>query len=157
MIDKTTLAYICIDDKYLMLYRNKKENDLNQGKWIGIGGHLENNETIDQCVIREIKEETNLDVIHMDYRGEILFVNDDYQEIMYLYLVDEVTGTIKECDEGTLKWIKKEELLSLNMWEGDKIFLPTLINSVEFIRLKLTYKNDKLIKVDNWDGFVIEN
>ena len=87
-IDKTTLGYIKNNkNQYLMLFRNKKDNDINQGKWVGVGGHLEKDETKDQCIIREIKEETGLDVKHLNYRGELLFISDDYVEIMYLYLI----------------------------------------------------------------------
>lgn len=147
-IDRTTLGYIKNNkNQYLMLFRNKKDNDINQGKWVGVGGHLEKDETKDQCIIREIKEETGLDVKHLNYRGELLFISDDYVEIMYLYLIDDFEGELIECNEGELKWIDKDNLLSLNMWEGDKVFLPLLIETDEFIKLKLEYKNSKLIKV----------
>ena len=146
--DKTTLGYIKNNkNQYLMLFRNKKDNDINQGKWVGVGGHLEKDETKDQCIIREIKEETGLDVKHLNYRGELLFISDDYVEIMYLYLIDDFEGELIECNEGELKWIDKDNLLSLNMWEGDKVFLPLLIETDEFIKLKLEYKNSKLIRV----------
>ena len=146
-MDKTVLAYIKKDDKFLMLFRNKKEHDINKGKWIGIGGHIEEGESKEQALVREIKEETGLDVLHYLYRGELLFVNNDFEEIMYLFLVDEVSGTLIDCDEGQLAWIKKEDLMSLNMWEGDYKFLPLLINTDEFIRLELRYSDDKLIEV----------
>ena len=150
-LDVTTLGYIKNNkNEYLMLFRNKKENDINQGKWVGVGGHLENNETIYQCMIREVKEETGLDVINLTYRGELLFLSDGYEEVMYLFLIDEFKGELIPCNEGELRWIKEEELLSLNMWEGDKIFLPLLINSNEFIKLKLEYKNSKLINVSSY-------
>lgn len=145
-IDKTTLGYIIKEDKVLMLYRNKKENDINQDKWVGIGGHLEKDETSFECMIRETKEETGLNVKHLIHRGEILFSSDDYEEIMYLYLIDDFDGELISCNEGDLKWIEIKNLLSLNMWEGDKIFLPLLFNSNEFIKLHLEYKNNKLIK-----------
>ena len=146
--DKTTLGYIKNNkNQYLMLFRNKKDNDINQGKWVGVGGHLEKDETKDQCIIREIKEETGLDVKHLNNRGELLFISDDYVEIMYLYLIDDFEGELIECNEGELKWIDKDNLLSLNMWEGDKVFLPLLIETDEFIKLKLEYKNSKLIRV----------
>ena len=146
-MDTTVLAYIKKDDKFLMLFRNKKEHDINKGKWIGIGGHIEEGESKEQALVREIKEETGLDVLHYLYRGELLFINNDFEEIMYLYLVDEVSGTLIDCDEGQLAWIKKEDLMSLNMWEGDYKFLPLLINTDEFIRLELRYSDDKLIEV----------
>jgi 8-oxo-dGTP diphosphatase len=144
---ETTLAYIYNNHHYLMLFRNKKENDINKGKWIGIGGHLEENETITDCIIREVKEETGLDVIDPLYRGKILFESDDIKEIMHLYLIKEFKGEIKECNEGELHYIHESKLLDLPMWEGDKIFLPLLINTDEFIKLHLIYKEDKLIDV----------
>ncbi len=149
-MDKTVLAYIKKDNQFLMLYRNKKKKDINKGKWIGIGGHLEEGESKEQALIREIKEETGLDVLHYIYRGELLFINNDFEEVMYLYLVDEVKGEIIDCDEGELAWIKKEDLMSLNMWEGDYKFLPLLINTDEFIRLKLIYSDDQLVEVKEW-------
>ena len=149
-MDKTVLAYIKKDNQFLMLYRNKKKKDINKEKWIGVGGHLEEGESKEQALIREIKEETGLDVLHYIYRGELLFVNNDFEEVMYLYLVDEVKGEITDCDEGELAWIKKEDLMSLNMWEGDYKFLPLLINTDEFIRLKLIYKDDQFVGVEEW-------
>ena len=149
-MDKTVLAYIKKDGCFLMLFRNKKNHDINKGKWIGIGGHIEERETKEQALIREIKEETGLDVIHYDYRGELLFVNNNFEEVMYLYLVDEVSGEIIDCDEGELKWIKEEDLMKLNMWEGDYKFLPLLINTDKFIRLELRYSDDKLVEVKDW-------
>ena len=149
-MDKTVLAYIKKDNQFLMLYRNKKKKDINKEKWIGVGGHLEECESKEQALIREIKEETGLDVLHYIYRGELLFVNNDFEEVMYLYLVDEVKGEITDCDEGELAWIKKEDLMSLNMWEGDYKFLPLLINTDEFIRLKLIYKDDQFVGVEEW-------
>ena len=144
-MDKTVLAYIKKDGRFLMLFRNKKNHDINKGKWIGIGGHLEENESKEQALVREIKEETGLDVNHYIYRGELLFVNNDFEEIMYLFLVDSFKGKLIECDEGTLAWIKKEDLMSLNMWEGDYKFLPLLINTNEFIKMELRYDGDKLV------------
>ena len=149
-MDKTVLAYIKKDGKYLMLFRNKKKVDINKGKWIGIGGHLEKDESKEQALVREIKEETGLDVLHYVYRGELLFVNNDFQEIMYLYLVNEVSGDLIECDEGELAWIKENDLMSLNMWEGDYKFLPLLINTDKFIRLELRYSDDQLVEVKEW-------
>ena len=149
-MDKTVLAYIKKDGQFLMLYRNKKKQDINKGKWIDIGGHLEQGESKEQALVREIKEETGLDVLHYIYRGELLFLNNDFEEVMYLYLVDEVSGDLIECDEGELAWIKEDDLMSLNMWEGDYKFLPLLINTNEFIRLELRYSDDQLVEVKEW-------
>ncbi len=144
-MDKTVLTYIEKDNKYLMLYRNKKENDLNEGKWIGIGGHIEKGETPDMAMIREVKEETGLDVISYKYRGLVHFASDDYQEVMYLYTVDSFKGELIECDEGTLEFIPKDNILSLNMWEGDKYFLNLIKEDVSDFEIELFYSKDKLI------------
>ena len=144
-MDETVLAYIEVEGLYLMLYRNKKENDINEGKWMGVGGHLEPGETKDQALIREIKEETNLDVTSYRYVAKLLFINNDYQEIMHLYKVDGVEGEIKECNEGELRYIPKELVHSLNMWEGDKCFLNRLDD--DYFELTLIYKGDELIEV----------
>lgn len=146
-MDKTVLAYIQKDDKILMLFRNKKENDLNMGKWIGIGGHIEIGEDKEIALRREIKEETGLDVLSYQYRGEILFQNDIYEEIMYLFIVDSFKGSLIPCDEGALSWIDKKDIMSLNMWEGDRIFLPILLTTDEMINLVLRYSGDKLVEV----------
>ena len=143
-MDKTVLTYIEKDNKYLMLYRNKKENDLNEGKWIGIGGHIEKDETPDMAMIREVKEETGLDVISYKYRGLVHFASDDYQEVMYLYTVDSFKGELIECDEGTLEFIPKDNIISLNMWEGDKYFLNLIKEDVSDFEIELFYTKDKL-------------
>lgn len=146
-MDITVLAYIKKDDCYLMLLRNKKQNDMNEGKWLGIGGHVEENETPDQALIREVKEETNLDVISYTYRGLLTFINNDYQEIMHLYTVEKFSGELKECDEGTLKYQKIKDIPNLNIWEGDKVFLVLIAKDVPFFKLTLIYENDKLKEV----------
>ena len=151
-MDKTVLCYIEKDNSYLMLFRNKKKEDINKGKWIGIGGHLEQNETKEEALLREVKEETGLTLNSFIYRGEILFVNNDFKEVMYLYTSSDYFGEIIECDEGELKWISFKDIPSLNLWEGDRIFLPKLINSESIINLELYYENDKLVKVVDKEG-----
>lgn len=146
-MDKTVLCYLHREDKYLLLYRNKKKADINEGKWIGIGGHLELGETKEQALIREVKEETGLTINSYEYRGDLIFINDDYEEIMYLFTSDDFSGDIIECDEGELHWIDKDKILNLNLWEGDKAFLPKLLNSKEFINMTLRYSKDQLIEV----------
>ena len=146
-MDQTVLCYLYKDHSYLMLYRNKKKNDINQGKYVGIGGHLEPHETKEEALIREVKEETGLTLHSFDYRGELIFINGDYQEVMYLYLSKDFSGTLITCDEGELKWIDEKELLILNMWEGDKYFLEPLINTNEFIKMTLIYDKDTLVSV----------
>jgi 8-oxo-dGTP diphosphatase len=142
---ETTLCYIESDGKYLMINKNKRENDLNKGKWMGLGGHLEIGETPYQCVIREIKEEAGLIIHNPLLRAKIYFINDDYEELMYLYTVSDFCGEIIECNEGILEWIKKEDVLKLNIWEGDKVFLDFLVKSDDYFELKLFYKNDKFV------------
>ena len=142
---KTTLIYLEKDDKYLMLHRNKKVNDINKDKWIGVGGHVEENETIDECVVREVKEETNLDLISFKLHGEVLFVLNGYEELMYVYTSKEFKGFLKECDEGTLEGVNKNEVINLPIWEGDKLIFE-LMNIDEYFKIKLVYENDILVQ-----------
>jgi len=144
-IKETVLAYIEKDNSYLMLLRNKKKHDINANKWIGVGGHLEKEETPEDALIREIKEETGLDVISYSKKGLIHFNYDDISEQMHLYVVNDFKGELIECDEGTLKWIKTCDLFSLELWEGDKIFLKKLLNNESYFELELNYLKDKLI------------
>ena len=146
-MDKTVLCYLEKDNQYLMLLRNKKKNDINALKWIGVGGHIEEGETKEEALIREVKEETGLVINSFIYRGELLFVNNDFSEIMYLFTSDDFAGNLIECDEGELKFIDKDKIMDLNLWEGDKTFLPLLINTNEFIKMKLIYENDVLKEV----------
>ena len=142
----TSLCYIEQDNKYLMLHRVTKENDENKDKWIGIGGKFEAGESPEDCAIREIKEETGLEVLSLSYRGIVTFVSDEYgTEYMHLFKCDKFEGEIKECDEGVLEWIDKKELFSLEMWEGDRIFLELLDTDRPFFSLRLCYKGDRLI------------
>lgn len=142
----TTLCYIEKDGKYLMLHRTKKENDINHDKWIGIGGKFEDKESPEDCVKREVLEETGLTLKSQNYRGIVTFVSDRYEtEWMHLFTATDFSGIIKECDEGNLEWIKKERLLSLPIWEGDKIFLKLINENTPFFSLKLCYEGDTLI------------
>ena len=142
----TTLCYLERDGRYLMLHRTKKHNDENRDKWIGVGGKFEAEESPEDCMRREILEETGLTVSNYAYRGVVTFVSNEYgTEYMHLFTVTDWTGTVKECDEGELAWIEKTKLLSLPMWEGDRIFLG-LIDSPDtpFFSLKLVYAGDRL-------------
>ena len=143
---ETVLTYIEKDGCYLMLYRNKKEHDLNEGKWLGIGGHVEKGETIDQAMIRETKEETGLDVVSYQYRGLVHFESDGYKEEMYVYTVDKYSGEIIECNEGTLQFFPKNEVFDLPSWEGDKYFLDLILHTDEIFEMTLRYKDDKLVE-----------
>ena len=141
----TSLCYIEYDGKYLMLHRVKKEHDENHDKWIGIGGKFEEGESPEDCMLREAKEETGLDILRWRYRGIVTFVSDEWgTEYMHLFTADEFAGNIKDCDEGVLEWISKKELLSLPMWEGDMIFLRLIDSDAPFFSLKLCYKGDVL-------------
>ena len=141
----TTLCYVEKDEKYLMLYRNRKKDDENCGKWIGVGGKFENNETPFECMRREVFEETGLVVTGAKMRGIVTFVSDKFGcEYMFLYTVNDFEGTLHKCDEGELEWIDKTKLLSLPMWEGDRIFLELLDTDIPFFSLKLCYSGDKL-------------
>ena len=144
-IPETVLAYIEKDGSFLMLYRNKKKNDINANKWLGVGGHLEPGESKEDALIREIKEETGLDAINYEYRGLIHFNYDGYSELMHLFLVGEVSGELIECDEGTLKYIPKNEVMNLSIWEGDKLFLKKLLSNEPYFELELNYQKDNLV------------
>lgn len=144
-----TLCYIEKDDHYLMLYRNKKENDPNEGKWIGVGGKLEDGETPDKCVVREAKEETGLTLTDYTYHGVVHFKSDKWMdEEMYLYTATGFEGEVDfNCPEGELKWIPKREVMKLSLWEGDKIFLNLLLEGKTDIDLTLSYKGATLVEV----------
>ncbi len=140
----TSLCYIEKDGQYLMLHRVKKENDINKDKWIGIGGKFEDRESPEDCVRREVLEETGLILRNLNYRGIITFVTDKWEtEYMHLFTSDEFEGQIKTCDEGNLEWIDKSKLLQLDIWEGDKVFLRLLDTDEPFFSLKLTYKGEE--------------
>ena len=150
---ETTLCYIEKDGKYLMLYRNKLKDDPNKGKWLGIGGKLEQGETPDAAAVREVYEETGLNLKSYKYRGIVNFISDIYSdEAMHLYYSDDFTGEVKECDEGDLKWIEKDKLSGLPMWEGDKIFLSLIEKDIPFFRLTLRYNKDNSLVSAELDG-----
>lgn len=142
----STLCYLERGDEYLMLHRVKKKNDMNHDKWLGVGGKFEDKESPEDCILRECLEETGLTLTDYRYRGLVTFVSDEYPtEYMHLFTATGWTGTPKECDEGVLEWIKKADLLSLPMWEGDKIFLRLLDEERPFFSLKLQYSGEALV------------
>ena len=142
----TTLCYIEKDDAYLMLHRVKKVNDENHDKWIGVGGKFEAGESPEDCLLREVREETGLTLTDYQYRGLVTFVSDEWgTEYMHLFTATGFEGEIKSCDEGELVWVPKAEIENLNIWEGDKIFFRLLVKSDKFFSLKLTYKGDTLV------------
>ncbi len=141
----STLIYLERDGKYLMLHRTKKENDLNRDKWIGVGGKFEPGESPEECMLREAKEETGLTLTRWRYRGVVTFVSDRWEtEYMHLFTADAWTGALRSCDEGELEWIDKRALLSLRLWEGDKLFLRLLDSGEPFFSLKLRYEGERL-------------
>ena len=144
----TTLCYIEKEDSYLMMHRVKKENDINKDKWIGVGGHFEADETPEECLLREVEEETGLTLTSWKLRGVITFICDRWQtEYMFLYTADGFEGNLKECDEGNLEWVDKKAVYDLPIWEGDKVFLKLLEEREEFFSLKLQYEKDCLTEV----------
>ena len=148
----TTLCYIEQDGKYLMLHRVKKENDMNKDKWIGVGGHFEADESPEDCVLREVKEETGYTLTSYRFRGIITFLYRDVCEYMCLYTADGFTGEAKECDEGTLEWVEIDKVEDLDLWEGDKIFFRLLRENRPFFSLKLSYDENGVLLDAVLDG-----
>lgn len=144
----TTLCYIEKDGCYLMMHRVKKPNDINRDKWIGVGGHFEDCESPEECLLREVKEETGLTLNSWKFRGIVTFVSTDSTgtvfEYMHLFTSDDFFGTMTDCDEGTLEWVQKSQLKNLNFWEGDYVFLDLIDKNEPFFSLKLVYKDGKL-------------
>jgi 8-oxo-dGTP diphosphatase len=141
----TTLCYIEQDGCYLMLHRVKKENDINHDKWIGVGGKFEDKESPEDCVLREALEETGLTLVEPEYRGLVTFVSDRWEtEYMHLFHAEKFTGSLIDCDEGTLEWVPKAQVRRLPLWEGDHIFLDLLEEKAPFFSLKLVYEGDVL-------------
>ncbi len=142
----TTLCYIENDrGEYLMLHRTKKQNDLNAGKWIGVGGKFEADETPEECLLREVYEETGLTLTHYRFRGIVTFLSNEWEgEYMHLFTADKYEGTLCDCNEGELAWVPKNDVLKLNLWEGDHIFLRELLENDRFFSLKLSYTGDVL-------------
>ena len=143
----STLCYITRGSDVLMLHRVKKDNDINKDKWIGIGGKFEGEESPDECLLREAKEETGLTLTNWRCRGVVTFLCEGIEgEYMYLFTADGFEGNLKECDEGNLEWISREKLDSLPKWEGDKLFLDLLWRDAPFFLMTLEYRNDMLVR-----------
>ena len=150
MMKLTTLCYIEQNGSYLMLHRTKKEIDPNKDKWIAPGGKFLEGETPEECMLREVKEETGLTLKDYRLRGIVTFLSDQWEgEYMFLYTADQFEGKLEteSCDEGELRWVKKEEILSLILWEGDKNFLKYLMEGGEYFSLKLRYQGEHLAEV----------
>ena len=143
----TTLCYIEKDGRYLMMHRVKKAHDINKDKWVGIGGHFEADESPEECLLREVREETGLTLTDYKQRGIITFMSDRWQtEYMFLYTASAYEGEIGECNEGTLEWIDKEKVYELPLWEGDKIFFRLLEEQRPHFSLKLRYVGEALVE-----------
>lgn len=145
-----TLCYIESEDKesYLMLHRVKKVNDINHDKWIGIGGKFEKDESPEECLLREVYEETGLTLTKYRFRGIVTFLSDKYEtEYMHLYTAEEYLGQmVEDCNEGNLEWVKKKDIENLKIWEGDKMFFRLLEEDIPFFTLKLRYEGDDLVE-----------
>lgn len=143
----STLCYIEQDGKYLMLHRTVKKNDVNRDKWIGVGGHFEQDESPEECLLREVKEETGYELLSYRYRGLLTFISGTgVTEYISLFTADAFAGEPVPCDEGELEWVEKSRIFDLNIWEGDKLFFRLLQERDSFFSLKLVY--------DGADGLV---
>ncbi len=141
----TTVCYLERGTQYLLLHRTKKENDENAGKWIGVGGKCKENESPEDCMLREVREETGLSVTQHRLRGVITFVSDAWEgQYMYLFTASKWHGALTDCDEGELAWVERTDMLHLPLWEGDRIFLALLAEERPFFSLKLVYQGDSL-------------
>lgn len=147
MVSLSTLCYIEKDGKYLMLHRTVKKNDVNKDKWIGVGGHFELDESPEECVLREVREETGYTLTSYQFRGLVTFISGNgVTEYMSLFTADGFEGKPVSCNEGVLEWVNKDEVLKLNIWEGDKVFFKLLNEREEFFSLKLVYDGgDQLV------------
>lgn len=143
----STLCYIKKDGCWLMLHRVKKKNDLNHDKWIGVGGKFEEGESPEDCLLREVGEETGLTLTDYRFRGLVTFVSDEAPtEYMHLFTATGFTGTLRDCDEGTLEWVPIPQVETLPLWQGDKLFLRLLQTEKDFFSLKLRYAGDQLVQ-----------
>ena len=164
-VKRTTLCYLHQDGLWLMLFRNKKPEDPNEGKWIGIGGKIEGGESPDECNAREVYEETGITLRSAHFHGVIRFRSDAWPaEDMYLYSSDDFTWpgapcsgsftpadarALPDCSEGELKWIAEEKLLDLPMWEGDRVFLNKLFAGQQDISMTLSYEGEKCTVIED--------
>jgi 8-oxo-dGTP diphosphatase len=139
-----TLCYIKQNGCTLMVFRNRKVNDIHEGKWNGLGGKLEAGETPEECVIREVLEESGLHIRNPKYCGLLLFTNFKGNDwYVFVFTAREFSGELIDSPEGELGWIQDEKLLDLNLWESDQIFFPW-INEKKFFSAKFDYAGDKM-------------
>ncbi len=152
----TTLCYITDRDRWLLLHRTKKKQDENAGKWIGVGGKFEAGESPEECLIREVREETGLELNSYKFRGIVTFISDEWDDqMMFLYTSNSFSGELTECNEGELQFVHEDKLSQLPMWEGDRIFFDLIKNDHPFFSLKLTYEGEKLTSA-KLDGKAIQ-
>lgn len=145
----STICYIEKEGKYLMLHRTKKKNDTNEGKWLGIGGKFEDKESPEDCIIREVKEETGLTLNSVKLRGILTFINTICEtEYICVFTSNNYTGNLIECNEGDLQWVEKDKVTNLNLWEGDKIFIEKIKEGSPFFTIKYVYDGDTLLHYD---------
>lgn len=143
----TTLCYLERDEQYLMLHRVRKKNDPNHDKWIGVGGGIEEDETPEQCLLREVREETGFTLTGYEKRGVIDFISDVCEdEVMHLYTAHSWVGEMTDCDEGVLQWVDKDQVCDLPLWEGDRVFLRLLTEDAPCFHLRLEYRGDALAR-----------
>lgn len=155
----TTLCYMERGGAYLLLHRVKKKNDQNHDKWVGVGGKFEPSESPEDCLLREVREETGVTLTRWRYRGIVTFVLDELTEYMHLFTADAWTGEMirgADCAEGVLEWVPKERIASLPIWEGDRIFFRLLDEERPFFSLKLCYQGAKLVSAA-LDGFPLNS
>lgn len=148
----STICYIEKNNQYLMLHRTKKEKDISKDKWIGIGGKFKNNESPEECIKREVFEETGLKLKTFKLRGIVTYTSKEWEtEYMYIFTSNDFEGDLIECNEGDLEWIDKEKIVNLNTWEGDKLFLKKLENDNNFFTMKFEYDGDNLLNYIIYD------
>ena len=152
----TTICYLSVNGRTLMIHRIKKKNDVNHDKWIGIGGKFEHGESPEECILREFAEETGLTPTGLSYRGIITFLSEDWCEYMHLFTATGYEGRLRECDEGVLEWVPDDRLTALPIWEGDKVFLRLLAERERFFSLKLVYEGERLVRatLDGWQELI---
>ena len=143
----TTLCYLERGRDYLLLHRVRKDEDPNLGKWIGVGGKFEPGESPEDCLLREVREETGLTLTRWRFRGIVTFVSDEWgTEYMHLFTADRWTGELRgDCEEGELCWLDRAALLEKPIWEGDRVFLRLLDGERPFFSLKLCYRGEQLV------------
>ncbi len=157
MVRLSTLCYIEKDEQYLMLHRTVKENDINKDKWIGVGGHFEKGESPEECLLREVREETGYTLTDWKYRGIVTFLyGEDVTEYMSLYTAEGFEGKEISCDEGELAWVEKKKIQELDIWEGDQIFFRLLEEEHPFFSLKLVYDEKGILQYAALDGKRLE-